>query len=311
VTSDALTVREPRLMTAAELCALPEPDRDDELLGPLVVRGQRLLVGGHTGEGKTTLALQIVRAIVDGTVFLEWTGAGASRALVVDAEQGLRTIRRRLAEAGLDRSEAVDYVTVPDGLDLNDDYDLEWLAGTLDRGRYDVAVLDPLYKLHSGDSNDERAAVDLMRKLDTLRDQYGFALMLPVHCRKPQPGMRFSIHDLFGSTAFTRGAEVIVGLQRRANGLARLHWLKDRDGDLPIGMSWDLLYDREDGFTRDPDDGQPRETAAEKIARLLDEDPTLTQEELEKATGLAERTVRKARKQYHDAQQTQLPDDEA
>ena len=48
------------------LCALPDPPDSDELLGPLVARGSRLVLGGHTGEGKTTLALQLVRAIVLG-----------------------------------------------------------------------------------------------------------------------------------------------------------------------------------------------------------------------------------------------------
>lgn len=58
--------------------------------------------------------------------------------------------------------------------------------------------------------------------------------MLPVHCRKPVPGMKFSIHDLFGSSAYVRGAEVVLGLRRVSDGYAKLHFLKDRDGDLPI-----------------------------------------------------------------------------
>jgi hypothetical protein len=72
--------------------------------------------------------------------------------------------------------------------------------------------------------------------------------LLPVHCRKPVPGMKFSVHDLFGSSAYVRGAEVVLGLRRVSDGYAKLHFLKDRDGDLPISTAWGLLFDQEEGF---------------------------------------------------------------
>jgi hypothetical protein len=243
------------VMTARQLCALPDPAGSDELLGPAIVRGQRIVVGAHTGQGKTTFALACVRALVLGQELLGWQGIGRVRVLVVDAEQGLRSIKRRLSEAGLAASEAIDYVRVPDGLSL--DTDLEHVAEVeriLAATDYALVVADPLYKLHSGDSNAEREAVDLMRRFDAWRDKHGFALLLPVHCRKPSPGSKFSIHDLFGSSAYVRGAEVVLGLQRLRDGYSKLHFLKDRDGDLPIGAAWGLMFDRERGFRRDPKD---------------------------------------------------------
>ena len=78
------------------------------------------MLGGGTGEGKTTVSMSIVRAVVLGDDFLDWTGGGG-RALVIDAEQGLKTVKRRLREAGLADCDAVDYVRVPDGLALDSD----------------------------------------------------------------------------------------------------------------------------------------------------------------------------------------------
>ena len=94
-------------LTAKALCEQPDPPGSDELLGPLLMRGNRAVIGAHTGEGKTTITLALVRAVVLGETFLDWRGAGG-RALVIDAEQGLKTIKRRLREAGLDDCEAVD-----------------------------------------------------------------------------------------------------------------------------------------------------------------------------------------------------------
>jgi hypothetical protein len=226
---------------------------------------------------------------------------------VLDAEQGLRTVKRRLREAGLADCDAVDYVRVPDGLSLDSNpRHVAAVEEALDAGGYAAVVADPLYKLHTGDSNDEREAVDLMRRFDGWRERFRFALELPVHCRKPVPGMKFSIHDLFGSSAYVRGAEVVLGLQRVSDGYAKLHFLKDRDGDLPIGAAWGLLFDREEGFRRDPKDGEPRETALDKVRELLAVDPSLSAKQLEQATGYKERTVRDALKRVRDENETRL-----
>jgi AAA domain len=256
--------------SAREVCGLPDPPEHEHLLGPLLLRGQRLVLGAHTGEGKTSMALQIVRSLTEKTEFLDWRGGGG-RVLVLDAEQGLRTVKRRLREVGLHESDDVDYVRVPDGLALDsDERHVAEVEQALEQGGYTLVVADPLYKLHTGDSNDEREAVDLMRRFDGWRERFGFALLLPVHCRKPVPGMKFSIHDLFGSSAYVRGAEVVLGLRRVNDGYAKLHFLKDRDGDLPIGAAWGLLFDQGEGFRRDPSDGVVRDLREELLELLAD-----------------------------------------
>lgn len=295
--------------TGQELCALPDPPEEDQLLGPLVLRRQRLVVGGHTGEGKTTFCLQLIRAILRKEFFLDqWQGRGG-RALVIDAEQGLKTIKRRLREADLDVS-SLDYIRVPDGLSLDEQTqhvkELERVFA--ENGPYDVVLADPLYKLHRGDSNDERAATDLMRRFDAWREHYGFALILPTHCRKPNIGTQFSIHELFGSSAFLRGAEVVVGLRRISDGAAQLHWFKDRDGDLPIGAKWQLLFNREGGFKRDPN--EKRETAFEAIVEFFVNQPEATEWSArrlaEQQLGFSKSTIHRHLKQAREVALEQL-----
>src|ERR1035437_5194127 len=131
------------------------------------------------GEAKTTITFQTPRAVTEQREFLGWSGAGG-RVLVIDAEQGLRTIKRRLREAGLDKSDRIDYVRVPDGLSLNSDAaQVAEVERLLAAGEYAVVIADPLYKLHTGDSNDERGAVDLMRVFDGWRERFRFAFILP------------------------------------------------------------------------------------------------------------------------------------
>jgi hypothetical protein len=282
------------IMTARALCSLPDPPASDELLGPLLVRGYRTLLGADSGAGKTSLVLQLVKAVVSPGSFLEWSGKGG-RALVIDAEQGTKTIKRRLREARLDDAESVHYLRVPDGLSLNSsEADVGEIEHALTAGGYDMVVADPLYKLHTGDSNAEREAVDLMRRFDAWRERFRFALVLVVHTRKPPPGARFTMHEFFGSSAYLRGAELVLGLRKVRHGYSTLHFFKDRDGDLPAGDAWGLLFDQESGFRRDPEDGKPKQTAEGKVRELLDAQPGMTEAQLIEASGYKERTVRGA-----------------
>jgi hypothetical protein len=288
--------RPDRRITARALCAQPDPAQPPELLGPLLARGERLVLGASTGHGKTTFVARLIAACTRTAEFLGFRGAGG-RALVVDAEQSIRDIKRVLREASLDESDDVDYLIVPDGLDLaaNTD-DISELAGYLDTGNYDLVALDPAYKLHRGESNEERAAVDLMRRLDAWREAYQFGLLLPMHTRKPPAGLpaRMSIHELFGSSAYTRGAEVVLGLELLRPGYSRLHVLKHRRGELATGERWGLIYDREDGYRRDPAETDAAETTVEQVRQALRTTPDLDLDALRDVTKSSISSIRSA-----------------
>jgi AAA domain len=298
--------------TAREICQLPDPPESDRLVGDLVVRGARTVIGGGTGEGKTTLKLQILSALLGGVECLGIDVPKADgRVLVVDAEQGTRSIKRLLRDAGLEQSDDCDYIRVPDGLSLDSDpAERAAIERQLEQGDYAAVAFDPLYKLHTGDSNDERHAVDLMRVFDAWRTQYHFALLLGCHTRKMPSGLasaaNLTISDIFGSGAYTRGAEVVLGIQRVRNGYSRLYFFKDRDGELEVGGRWGLVFDREHGFRRDPKDGEP--STAEKLQALRAADPDLTQAQAAKEIGVTERTIQR-HWQAGDEGQQQLLDE--
>lgn len=239
-------------MKASAFLELPEPE-GNELLGPLVLRGGRTIVGGDSGHGKTTLTFAMISAIVHGTELLKWKGAGLGPALIIDLEQGVRSIKRGIRQAEL--TDDVYVLNLPDGLALDQNPgELLRLEETIVTLEPTVISLDPYYKAHRGDANEERAVTDLMRNLDRLRSEYGFSLLLPAHVRKEQQATgarKLTLGDIAGSGAISRGAEVVIGLERLSHGTARLRFLKDREGDLPVGDFLELNYSQEDGFTVD------------------------------------------------------------
>jgi hypothetical protein len=264
--------------TARDLCNEPDDPGGGQLLGPLLLQGGRTIIVGDTGQGKTSLAFQMIQATLDAAPFLDWTGTGkGGRALIVDLEQGRRSVKRGLRDANLDDREDIDLVLVPDGLSLDSEpAELDELDRVIHAGGYTIVNLDPYYKAHRADEpNAERPIVDLMRKLDQLRARHGFSLILPAHPRKDIAGAatirKLTIHDIAGSGAVTRGAEIVLAIERIAHGLARLRFLKDREGDLPIGEAFHLHYTKTDGFTRDPKDTAPaRDYHADILAASTD-----------------------------------------
>jgi hypothetical protein len=246
-------------LTARQTVELPEPAEDARLLGWYVLRGCRTIIGGASGHGKSTLACAIVGAILTGADFLGAKGAGVGPALFVDLEQGLRSVKRMLRESGLADRDDVYIVRAPDGLalDAEDGIDLAELERIIAEIRPVVVVIDPYYKAHRVEANEERPVVDLMRRLDALRERYGFALILPAHVRKEQASngaRKLTLDDIAGSGAVTRGAEVALGLERIVHGFARLRILKDRDGDLIVGEAVGLTYSKDAGFQLKPED---------------------------------------------------------
>lgn len=292
----------PLVLTASEWCDRPDPDHVS-IYGAMISEGSRLVIGGDSGHGKTTLVMGIVHAVATGDEFLGMEGCGGP-VLIIDLEQGERTMKRRIAEAKLDRAHNVVIARAPDGIDLMHPEQYGWVRGLIedarDRGKpFKLVVIDPLYKAHTGESNDERAMVDLMRKLDALRDEHQFGLVIPMHLRKGS-GLtdKITMSDIFGSGGVVRGAEVVIGIQRREGNRSRLYFWKDRDGDLEehIGeqREWNLWFNREEGFLRAEDDVKFVIPATEIIMEYMTGTPhSVTRAQVIQSTGLSKKRAEK------------------
>lgn len=256
------------VITAKELCELPAPAGEPELVGPFLKRARITLLGGTTGHGKTTFGAQMLAAGVLGGDFLGWQVAGGLHVLVIDLEQHVEDIQEQLGAVGLAGSELVDYATIPEGLQIDRDPEhLAELERVVSAKAYDAVRCDPFYKLHAADSSDELQARELVHLTRRWVNEHGFALLMDTHTRKRiDPKAGFMLDDLFGSSLFARDPEVILGLKWVEDGFSRLYVFKARGRrtDLRTGQTIDLLYDDEALFTRRPD--QPdRDVKAELI----------------------------------------------
>jgi hypothetical protein len=240
-----------RVCTIWEL-AWKETEQAEPLLGPLVRRGM---------------------TIVTGDEFLGWEGKGGT-AFIIDLEQGLSVAQRRVYEAFMGKAshgrpipelmgnvklegawENVLYADWQEGVDLSQPgIGIDVVREYLEMVKPDVVMIDPVYKLFMGtDLNEQVAISSFVHEIQKLRTEYGFALILPMHPRKPGVAPQgLTMHDLYGSAVWSWWAEQIVMLRRPANAEGSvLGFEKDRIGDgPPIGSKWSLEFEPGRGFRR-------------------------------------------------------------
>jgi hypothetical protein len=183
-----------RSPTLVDLLMRHDEEEYDWLIEGLLERGDRLVLTGKEGEGKSTLLRQIGIAAAAGLHPFTQDATPELRVLDIDCENSERQLRREFRKAlqpladdvGLtDIMSRFFYEAHTEGLVLDDardrDGDRAWLEATIKADEPQLVILGPIYKLIGGDSTDEEPNRELVKFLDRLRTRYGFAIMLEGH----------------------------------------------------------------------------------------------------------------------------------
>ena len=165
-------------------------DEYDWLVPDLLERGDRLVITGFEGFGKSTLIRQFAVRIAAGIHPFEGTLIdGSKRVLYVDCENGIAHSRRKfrpLVQSVANVGHPVPkgqlrVVFRPEGLHLVGADDRAWLLERVTAYRPDLLIIGPFYRLHRSNPNDESAARDVVAALDAARAVNGCALIVEAH----------------------------------------------------------------------------------------------------------------------------------
>lgn len=229
-TADAGTADDAPSLPLSELLA--GRDEHDWLVPGLLERGERIVITGTEGLGKSWLISQFAACLAAGrhpfTGMPLGNGNRGLRVLVVDCENGVSQSRRRFRKIAdkVDRQDRSwqDNLRIelrPNGLNLLGP-DAAWLERKVAASAPDLVVVGPLYRLHYSNINDEMAARELVRVLDTLRTRHGCALLSEAHPGHAEDGAGDRRMRPAGSSLFLRWPEFGYGL-RRAKGAEGEH----------------------------------------------------------------------------------------
>jgi replicative DNA helicase len=175
--------------TITEFLAVPEEDDCYDWIVPgLLERGDRLVLTGTEGAGKSTLFRQLAVTIAAGIHPFDHKPIGAQRVLIIDCENGAAHTRRKIrplviqaASEGFPVRESNLWVEVrPEGLDLAADKDASWLLRRIAAIRPDCVMIGPLYRLAPRALNDDSDAAPVIATLNMIRAR-GACVLLEAH----------------------------------------------------------------------------------------------------------------------------------
>lgn len=179
-------------MTAKTLQEILAVEEDHDWLIPgLLERGDRLVLTGFEGGGKTTWIRQLSICMAAGIhpTTLNMLEAPL-RVLVVDAENTeaqwraqVRGMVLKAAKYGLTDPAGMIHIHAKGRIDITRDATLGEVHRLVDEHAPDVLVIGPLYKMVSTGINNDQEAAPLIMALDSLRDR-GLALIMEGHASK-------------------------------------------------------------------------------------------------------------------------------
>lgn len=232
--ADVLAFAEAALLTETSMDAAVETlytldeflDRDlpdvEWAIPDLLAAGERLVLTGVEGYGKSVLQRQIGVCLASGIHPFSLRTVPPRRVLFVDCENperimmsklgDLRNVVRRRGKSPQDRFFLKRY---PQGLNLAEPKERLDLHHLLTMTRPDLLLIGPAYKLYVGGSNarEEDLARLVTSQLDGLREEFGFALILEHHSPHGTSEGR-SVRPI-GSSLWLRWPEFGMGLRPR------------------------------------------------------------------------------------------------
>ncbi|MEU5431683.1 DnaB-like helicase N-terminal domain-containing protein [Streptomyces olivoreticuli] len=219
-------------------------EADDEpawVIPGTLARWDRLIITAAEGGGKSLFNRQTLLRTAAGLHPWKKTHIPPQQALLIDVENSrsqirpwLRTILAAATAEGADDTtpDRLTIATFENGLDLHHPADRSRLLRIVERSQPDIIAIGPLYKLASGNPNDEETARVLMSALEAARAaSNGAALLIEAHAPHRTPGTPHRDLRPIGSSLWMRWPEFGFALSpaapqgRSADSLGLTDWL--------------------------------------------------------------------------------------
>lgn len=196
-----------------------QDDPFDWVIPGLLEHGDRLILTGSEGLGKSVLCRQIAVCAAAGVHPFTHQRIAPQRVLLVDCENGpaklrraLRSLRIAARQNGSDPDDNMWVEAIPAGLDLTKPEDELWLVRRVTALQPDLLVTGPIYRLHAANPNDEEPARKVTQVLDRCRAASGCALMTEAHTSHGQGGADRPLRPT-GSSLWLRWPEFGYGIK--------------------------------------------------------------------------------------------------
>lgn len=193
------------------------PDLPPELICGLMRKGGKLMVSGPSKAGKSFLLIELACAIATGGY---WCGFRCmqGRVLYINLEIQRPQFMHRVAKV-VERRDC-DKAAIGDNFDIANlrgaSEDIASLAEKLTDavrpGVYELAIIDPVYKVQKGAENDADSISRFCDGLDTLAESLGCSVAYVHHHPKSDQSNKNAANRASGSGVFARDLDALVDM---------------------------------------------------------------------------------------------------
>lgn len=178
-------------------------------------QGHKMIISSASKSGKSIWLIELAAAISTGT---KWAGTGKlcnkGRVLYINMEIAENSFTTRVESVLKEKNLDLDHADPIDVWNLRGkNFDIakiaKWLA-KIGTGVYIAIIVDPIYKVLTGDENSATDMADFTRYFDEIADCTGASVIYVHHHSKGSQVNKSSIDRASGSGVFTRDADAIV-----------------------------------------------------------------------------------------------------
>lgn len=219
----------------------------------LLPAGELAFLTGHSGVGKTFLAVQIMSALSHGHTFCGLPTMSA-RVGLVELEMPWQSVQARLRALDPARS-TLSRLSVlcepPGALRVREPEGQRLLITFCEMHRLEVLVIDPFNRIHDDDENSNSDMGHVLEGLHEVRRRTGVSMLVLHHVRKVPSGGPAAPHTRTvaldagrGSSRLTNDPATVMALDE-TKGFVRLTFAKVRHAEAPANL---YLQRNERGF---------------------------------------------------------------
>lgn len=192
-----------------------EPELSPEMIEGVLRQGHKMLLAGPSKAGKSFALAQLCLAAASGGKWFGWQVA-KGKVLYVNLELDAKSSRHRFWKICQQQKCVIESSTL-------DVWNLRGHATTLDKlapklirralkKRYKLVVIDPIYKVITGDENSASEMANFCNHFDQICNELGAAVVCCHHHSKGAQGQKNSRDRSSGSGVFSRDPDAIIDL---------------------------------------------------------------------------------------------------
>lgn len=258
----------------AEMAKLPEietfgsvgelPPLAPSIIDGILRRKQKMLVVGPSKAGKSFLMIELAIAVAEGW---EWFGhkCKQGRSLIVNFEIQRPSMLHRVRDVWDEM--ALSHESGERNYSNLDVWNLRGHSAPLDKitpllirqaanRKYDLIIIDPIYKVLTGDENSASDMARFCNEFDVIAEQLGCTVVYCHHHAKGDAGRRASMDRASGSGVFTRDPDAFLDMSPIAVPMERRPTLRyeGKDGYQMEGHPFRVTYTLREFATPVPTD---------------------------------------------------------